>query len=209
MRIAVAVFVKTPGHSPLKTRLGQTIGDDKAEGFYKKSVEVTEEMLKQLKALQEGVDVYWAVAEQEAFENDLWKSFPIISQGEGELGDRLHNVYSQLQSKYDAVFLFGADSPHITSDAFIEAIEMLDQEVAEFVVGPTFDGGFYVFGSGERIEREEWNSIPYSANDTREQLVAMLEERGEVYMLPTSFDVDTEVELKQLIEIDKRFTAYL
>lgn len=209
MKVAVAVFVKTPGYSGVKTRLAKTIGQEKAESFYRQSIEQTASMLKGLKESAENIDVFWAVAEQEAFEDSMWKQYPIISQGEGDLGDRIHAVYNQLISKYDCVFLYGADSPHVTSDIFVEAIEMLEQEVAEFVVGPTEDGGFYVFASGENFEQSEWTSIPYSSANTLNELVSQLEDRGEVYFLPENFDVDEEQDLKRLAELDPQYSSYL
>ena len=44
------VFVKTPGLSPLKTRLAKGIGKENAESFFKDSVKQTEKTLQEFQA---------------------------------------------------------------------------------------------------------------------------------------------------------------
>jgi len=58
---AIAVFVKTPGLSPVKTRLAEGIGENRALEFYDLALEC-------VMKLGEAVDAasYWAVAEEEA-----------------------------------------------------------------------------------------------------------------------------------------------
>ena len=56
MSIALAIFVKTPSLSPVKTRLAQSIGEDKAIAFYMLCLEAIKETAKQIDA-----DVVWAV----------------------------------------------------------------------------------------------------------------------------------------------------
>jgi glycosyltransferase A (GT-A) superfamily protein (DUF2064 family) len=42
MKLPLAVFVKTPGLSPIKTRLAASVGEQKALEFYRRSLRVTE-----------------------------------------------------------------------------------------------------------------------------------------------------------------------
>ena len=72
---ALCVFVKTPGLSPVKTRLANTIGDKAALKVYNKLLEVLKELLDSLV----NIDIYWAVNEgSEAFK--YWESYPCLTQ---------------------------------------------------------------------------------------------------------------------------------
>src|SRR5260221_460144 len=107
---AIAVFVKTAGVSPVKTRLAASIGQEKAENFYSLSVKAIEATLKKLSAKDSNVVPYWAVAEKEALEVSRWSGFRRIFQRDGTLGHRLFSVYSELLKKHSTVLLIGADS---------------------------------------------------------------------------------------------------
>ena len=56
MNIAIAIFVKTPGISPIKTRLAASIGQQKAEDFYRLSLKSLVSTLKEI-----DITPYWAV----------------------------------------------------------------------------------------------------------------------------------------------------
>ena len=126
MKIAIAAFAKTIGFSPVKTRLAEDKGREFAEGFYRRSVAATREVL--LTVCDDdwrGISAYWAVAEEEAANGDTWPDLPVMWTGEGDLGHRLANVYGQLFEGHDAVFLMGTDSPQIRPDQLYEAFKKL------------------------------------------------------------------------------------
>ncbi len=56
MKIAIAIFVKTPGVSPLKTRLAASLGQEKALHFYKLSLKCIISTLEET-----AINPYWAV----------------------------------------------------------------------------------------------------------------------------------------------------
>ena len=84
----IAVFAKTPDLSPVKTRLAQTIGKDKAKEIYTLCVESVQAVLQEIK--HPGWDIRWALAEEEAGNTEFWhhRPFEKFWTGEGELGDR-------------------------------------------------------------------------------------------------------------------------
>jgi len=186
---AVAIFVKTPGLSPIKTRLAQSIGKEKAESFFMLSAKAVGQVVEQLS----DVVSYWAVGEEEGVSHELWQDFESIYTGEGDLGERLHNVYSELLAKHGSVVLMGADSPQITRSILSDAIEKVEQD--NFVFGPTHDGGFYLFGGGKPVAKEIWTGVSYSQDDTLFQLEERL---GKTFKLPALTDVDVEEDLKIL-----------
>lgn len=194
MKGAVAAFVKTPGLSPIKTRLAKDIGKQKAEEIYRYMVETVEDVLLNLQ--DDSIDVYWAVGEEAGLIKPLWKKLKSIHTGDGELGERLHHVYSSLLEKYNYVIMIGSDSPNITPEHINCAAEIA--KGGRFVFGPTFDGGFYLFGGNTKIPKEIWTSVTYSQNDTMENLSQKIEEFGEVLVIEALADVDTVADLATL-----------
>ncbi|MFK7839103.1 MAG: TIGR04282 family arsenosugar biosynthesis glycosyltransferase [Bdellovibrionales bacterium] len=186
MSTALAIFVKTPDISPLKTRLAETIGTDAAHDFYKlslKSIETT--------AAKINITPYWAVAENDQTNHPLWQNFTAIHTGEGDLGARQHHIYQTLLSKHDKVLLIGADAPQISEHHIQSAIEALNKH--DFVIGPANDGGYYLFGGHNPTPAEIWANITWSAETTRAELEQNLP--SPPAYLSTLTDVDTEKDL--------------
>lgn len=201
---AIAVFVKTPGLSPIKTRLAHTIGSDLACEFYLKAKDAIEITVNETCSLDKSLRPYWAVAEAEAVSVPLWEKWPTIFQGDGGLGQRLSTIYSGLLDKYQYAIMIGADSPQLESSTLLQAAEVLSvaarASTRTFVVGHAHDGGFYLFGGTESIPPEAWNSIPYSNPNTGRALVENIMELGSVVELTPEFDVDTYDDLLTLRE---------
>lgn len=197
-KCAIAVFVKTPGLSPLKTRLAASLGKEKAEAFYQRSVRAVESVLKKAHNQTQTFEVFWAVAEKEGLNHSLWKSFSKTYQGEGDLGQRLHKVYSSLIKKYESVLLIGADCPEIELSQLKKAREILSEKNSKFVFGPALDGGFYLFGGSTSIPKHIWTDNPYSQETTLEKLREELCLLGEVNLLEPARDVDTFEDLKAM-----------
>jgi rSAM/selenodomain-associated transferase 1 len=195
-KCALAIFVKTPGYSPVKTRLAQTIGKEKAEEFFKFSLQATEEfILHSLKELKSNMAVYWAVSEQEAHQDPLWSNFLKVSQGTGSLGERLHFVQQKLMSKHSHVYMIGADSPHLSSQTLSKAISATAD--SDHVIGLTEDGGFYLYGGNESFNKDFWTSITYSSETTAKEFIEKIGIDRFSY-LEKNFDIDTIEDLKRL-----------
>ncbi|MFA6237407.1 MAG: DUF2064 domain-containing protein [Bacteriovorax sp.] len=198
---AIAIFVKTPGHSPVKSRLAETIGREKAEEFFRLSLKATEALvLEAIKKSEGKIEAYWAVAERDTLQNPLWNSFNTIYQGSGELGDRLATVYSKLQKKHKRVFLIGADLPHLDYKTLLRAQFKLKSSTG-YILGETDDGGFYLFGARGVIERAVWNAIPYSTQETASTLMQKLG-NSNFTLLDKNFDIDYIEDLKKLSKIE-------
>lgn len=189
--VAVAIFAKTPGLTPAKTRLAAGAGTGTAEAFYRRALDLTEAVVCAAAASDAAFAPYWAVAERKGIGRDCWAGFPQIWQGEGDLGARLSHVYDGLLARHGAVLLIGADSPLLTPRLLARAREMLVNEDREFVMGRALDGGFYLFGGQAPMAQGMWTSVTYSAADTADQLLAQLQRIGSVGQLPPLPDVDT------------------
>ncbi len=195
---AIAIWVKTPGYSPVKTRLAAAIGTEAAEEFYWLSAQAVGAVVRQAAgAAPELLTPYWAVAEEAALSHPDWRDFPTVYQGEGDLGARLSHVYDTLLQRHPWVIFIGADAPQITRHVLAAAAQVLS-ETGDFVLGPAEDGGYYLFGGSTALPRSLWVAVPYSAADTLEVFAGLLRPLGSIQYLAEMFDVDTADDLTQL-----------
>lgn len=190
MSTALAIFVKTPALSPLKTRLAAGVGTDNAHTFYRLSLKAIEHLAQQC-----DVTPYWAVGEKDGLYDPLWDRFQCLHTGEGGLGTRQHHIYSTLLKHHDTVILIGADAPQITPDLIAVAKNAAQKH--DFVFGPAHDGGYYLFAGTKDIERSIWETVPWSHETTRATFEGLLPEKP--HNLKALTDVDTKDDLEKMI----------
>ncbi len=187
---ALAIFAKTPGLSPVKTRLAADIGVERAEQFYRYSLKCLEELaLGVIRQTQGDLIPYWAVGEENGLKHPLWQGLDRLWTGDGSLGERLDHVYTTLLKKHDHVILIGTDSPQLSTGRITEAHDILKQESGH-VIGPAEDGGYYLYGGHAALPRNLWLSVPYSVPETCAVFVEKLRLHGEMRYLSKTFDVD-------------------
>lgn len=195
---AIAIWVKTPGLSPVKTRLAAAIGTEAAEEFYRLSAQAVAAVVRQAASTSPGLlTPYWAVAEEAALSHPAWQDFAAVYQGGGDLGARLSYVYDTLLQRHPWVIFIGADAPQITPELVTEAAQVLS-ETGDFMLGPAEDGGYYLFSGAKALPRAVWIAVPYSASNTLEVFADLLQAFGPLQYLPEMFDVDTASELPRL-----------
>ena len=197
---AVAIFVKTPGHSPVKTRLARAIGHEAATEFHLLAARAVAEVVGAAHDRDASFRPYWAVAECDAMDDWPWRALPRLWQGDGELGDRLNLVYALLHTAHERVLLIGADAPQVTPELLRQARMALDDPATPFVIGEAEDGGFWLLGGRTPILREVWCKVGYSRDDTALQLCDALRSHGEIAALPILTDVDHPCDLPVLAE---------
>ncbi len=193
----IAVFVKTPGLSPVKTRLAVRIGQSQAERFYRLAVDASREVVTAF-TRQHPVQAMYAVAEHAAIAHPIWQDLPCIWQGEGGLGERMSRVYQQLLMHYAFVILVGSDIPQMRETHFQQAVAALQDY--PMVLAPSLDGGFWLFAGRCQLPDTVWNQVSYSQPDTAKQFVAQLTPLGAIKMLNVLQDVDTFEDLEPLAQ---------
>jgi rSAM/selenodomain-associated transferase 1 len=197
---AIAVFVKTPGLSPVKTRLAKVLTTDSAEAFHWAAARAVSASIKATRP-QTAVQGYYAVAEKSALDHSAWQDLPRLWQGEGGLGERMRQVYQILLAQHDFVMLVGADIPQMTAQQLSHAASWLAHDhQARFSFGPSVDGGFWLFGGNCPIPDRLWTDVAYSAIDTGAEFLSKIERLGEVQFAPSLRDVDEACDLIVLHE---------
>lgn len=195
---AIALFVKTPGLSPVKTRLSASIGKETAEAFHLAAAQSVAAVMQELSTLAD-VQSYYAVAEQAALNHSDWQDLPCVWQGEGDLGERMAHIYQTLLAEHDFVILVGADIPQMTSTELLIASNWLvHEEQSRLVFAPSVDGGFWAFGGNCPIPLSTWTGVIYSKADTGAQFVIKIEQLGDIKTLAALRDIDEVSDLLPL-----------
>lgn len=195
MNGCIAVFAKTPELSPVKTRLAATIGKAQAEEIYAHCIDAVQSVLENIDAPD--WDIKWVLAEEAGSQHDFWQDRPYTKEwtGAGDLGERLYHVYSGIKRNYDHAIVMGTDSPQISKEIIQEAIDKVSS--GSNVIGPAHDGGYYLFGSSENINKEIWTSVPYSSGETRRVFVENLNK--DVVHLKELSDLDVEDDISTIL----------
>ncbi len=200
----LAIFVKTPGHSPLKTRLAQAIGRDAAEAFHRHAAAAVADVVMQAQAKMPGLVAYWAVAEPEALDAPIWRDLPRIAQGDGDLGARMRSVCEVLRERHGCAVLIGADAPQLRADDVLAACAALDTH--DHAIGPSEDGGFWLFATRIAVPEPAWSETPWSQSDTAMRFLDALGDSS-VATLRRLCDVDTVDDLAALVEAMRALSA--
>ena len=185
----LAIFVKTPSLSPIKTRLANGVGQLRAEAFYLSSAEAVASVAVDAQA-QGGPTAYWAVAEASAIRSDAWIDLPRVCQDRGSLGERMDQVYRLLLSRHGFTVLVAADTPQLTTGSLLRAAQWLASSEPRLVLGRAEDGGFWLFGGNTPIPRSAWCRPQYSSQHAAEELVAATSRLGTWLELERLTDVD-------------------
>lgn len=194
MSAGIAVFVKTPGLSPLKTRLAATIGAEAALAVYRGCIECVVECIDQACA-RTHLQPYWAVAEAEGASH--WSGWPVLVQPPGDLGARMAGIHRQLRARHRGALLLGADAPALAPGVLVAACEVLAGAPAR-VIAPAQDGGFVLYGANADHDGDDWSGVPYGASDTATRFLAAVGAALPLTTLPLQQDLDTLDDLRAL-----------
>lgn len=185
----IAIFVKTPGLSPVKTRLAAAIGRMHAETLHLLAAEAVASVAREA-ALRSGYTVYWAVAESLEATAESWADLPRLAQGEGGLGERMQRIYDELLRRHGRAVLIGADVPQLRTTALMQACDWLAGEMPRYVLGPARDGGFWLFGGNAAVPAATWLRPDYGGDQVARQFESGLRTDRRVLNLPLLDDID-------------------
>lgn len=190
-----AIFVKTPGLSPVKTRLAAGIGVAAAESWYRRAAAAVAAALQCVP----GLTVYWALAESSTDAAAAWPGLPQMPQGAGELGERMGRVHASLLQRHDYALLAGADAPQLDPAQLKLAAAWLSAPEPRLAMGPALDGGFWLLGANRDPAPEDWVRSPCGRADTAKGFRAAMARHGAWRTLPPLTDVDEAPDLESML----------
>jgi rSAM/selenodomain-associated transferase 1 len=191
---ALYVIAKAPRVGLAKTRLGRTIGHERAVTLYRA-------FLQDLAARFSGAPfaLGWYVTPPDAWAEIsplVGESGQVLFQGEGDLTERQRELFRGAAGRGEKrTVLIASDSPHLTVGIVEEAFRCLDRQ--DIVFGPTYDGGYYLIGM--RGHHDVLQEAPMSVGTELDGIVARARLSGlSVALLETTFDVDVVEDIRHL-----------
>lgn len=187
---AILLFIKNPELGKVKTRLAKTIGNERALEIYKKLLTHTQSIASPIDADKFGFysdtinnDDQWSAA-------DYYKKL----QFNGDLGQRMAAAFQEVFSLgYQSVCIIGSDCFELTSAIICDAFSKLENH--DVVIGPAYDGGYYLLGMilfhETLFQNKSWSTdtvFPDTINDFEKLAVTE-------YHLEKLSDIDEEKNL--------------
>jgi rSAM/selenodomain-associated transferase 1 len=203
----ILVFVKLPEAGKVKARLSEDLDENTACSLYKVFV------LDLLDTLKKGHYIvricFYPPGAEEKLSDWLGKDLFYIPQTGKDLGARMENAFIDIFSQgYSEVLLIGSDLPDLPGRIIEEAFEGLKSNGA--VVGPAFDGGYYLIGfRKDTFLPEIFQGIHWGTNTVFAKTMEMFKRSDyRVHVLTKWWDVDGIADLKALFERN-RHTEFL
>ncbi len=194
MRDALYVIARAPRPGFAKTRLGRTIGHERAIILYRA-------FLRDLAARFSGSPfaLGWYVTPLDAWpeiSSLTGETGRVLLQVEGDLTRRQRELFREAASRgEERTVLIASDSPHLTVEVVEEAFRCLERQ--DIVFGPTYDGGYYLIGM--RGYHDVLRETPMSVGTELDGIVARARLSGlSVGLLEATFDVDVVEDLRHL-----------
>ncbi|MBA2713258.1 MAG: glycosyltransferase [Rubrobacteraceae bacterium] len=194
MSDALYVIARAPRVGFAKTRLGRTIGHERAIVLYRA-------FLRDLAARFAGSPFTpgWYVTPPDAWPEIsplTGETGRVLFQGDGDLTERQRELFLGSASRgEERTVLIASDSPHLTVEVVEEAFRRLDRQ--DLVFGPTYDGGYYLIGM--RGYHDVLQGLPMSVGTELDGIIARARFLGlSVGLLEATFDVDVAEDLQRL-----------
>jgi len=180
------IFIKNPELGKAKTRIAKTTGDERALEIYKELLEHTCSVTSTVDCKRHlfyssfiDVDDQWTA---KAFEKKL--------QIPGGLGDKIQHAFSTINDPVGRKLIIGSDcgdlSPEIIDHAFTALMHR------DVVLGPTFDGGYYLLGLKD-TSLDLFSDIAWSTESVYTQTLEKIHNQNLSYTeLPRLNDIDYE-----------------
>lgn len=181
---ALIIFIRNPELGKVKTRLAQSVGDQKALAIYMALLEHTRQIAEQV-----GTDrlVFYS---HFIDTNDQWSSehFQKFLQVEGDLGSKIKAGFEQAFEQHEKVLIIGSDCASLSAPIIEEAFTALDQHA--FVLGPALDGGYYLLGM-KQYQPSLFEDMPWSTDQVAALSIEKMKQLGgSCHLLPPLSDID-------------------
>ncbi|MCC6815222.1 MAG: TIGR04282 family arsenosugar biosynthesis glycosyltransferase [Saprospiraceae bacterium] len=178
---ALIVFKRNPIYSKVKTRIAKESNDELALSIYQKLCQIVESNCK----LQD-TDLLHYYSDFVPIGHPTEYAF--VQTG-FDLGQRMHNAFSEVLKKYKSAVLIGTDCPYINKDDLDYSFQLL--QLYDVVIGPALDGGYYLIGLNSP-NLELFKDIDWSTEQVMLQTRNKLNKlRLSCYEMINYMDIDT------------------
>lgn len=194
------IFIKNKEKGKVKTRLAATVGDDEALRIYGQLLELTRAVSTESKTNRY---VYYS---SHLEENDDWQT-PIFQKrvqlGE-DLGARMCNAFETVIQQHQYAVIIGSDCAALNAQIIEQAFDALTTN--DLVIGPAFDGGYYLLGM-KQLHANLFQDIVWSTETVlRDTLLQAQKMDLSVHQLPILSDIDNETDWNNYLKTNQEST---
>ncbi len=183
----VLVIAKAPVAGQVKTRLTTAMSD---RGAAEVAAAALIDTIETVRAAATHAVVLALAGDERDLPEEVRDGLRIVAQRGHGFDERLAHAFADAASGEHPVVLVGMDTPQLTVDHLQAAVGGLS--VADAVLGPAPDGGWWVLALRDPHDAEALVGVPMSQDDTGSLTVEALERRGLVVGFTQPLvDVDT------------------
>ena len=186
-RKVLGIFAKQPIAGHVKTRLAAATSDGWAQRVAQAFLE---DSLDRFSHVEASRVIAYAPRSGESFFAPLARGrYELAPQDDGDLGQRLRSFFdANCRHGNSRIVVLGADSPTLPVEYVEQAFAAL--ETSDVVIGPAFDGGYYLVGSSKEVPL--FDDIPWSSPHVLVKTIERLQgASARLALLPPWYDVDT------------------
>lgn len=115
-------------------------------------------------------------------------------------GERFSNAIQAIYNKgYDTVISVGNDTPHLKAAHILKAANQL--KTADYVLGPSTDGGFYLMGLKEtHFNKPHFETLPWQTSKLHYVFKSAITQNDKtVFYLEILSDIDTDSDIELVL----------
>ncbi len=196
----VIVFMRYPQAGCVKTRLVPKLGKEGAARFYRNMVEHIVAKISPVATEMIQLSLYYTGASPQQMTSWLGDSFPFMEQQGDNLGARMLDAFqTSKNNNFRRTILIGSDCPAIDPALINQGFRKLLTH--DLVLGPTFDGGYYLIGLTGKVSDEKighlFSEIKWGTGTVYRQSVAKAKAINlSLATLPKHNDIDRPEDLE-------------
>jgi rSAM/selenodomain-associated transferase 1 len=198
-RPCLLVFIRAPEAGRVKTRLSKRLSQDMVLELYKRFVL---DVLRALGRCQYPIKVYYYPPGADSMMREwLGRGYTYHVQQGNDLGERMAAAFRSVFSEgFKQALLVGTDLPDLPERVIHDGFDALYTHNS--VVGPTFDGGYYLIGfNADSYRQEIFEDVTWGTGEVFEQTLSRLRSHGHRYhLLMRWHDIDEYEDLTAFVQ---------
>jgi len=199
MKSLLIIFAKEPTSGQVKTRLCPPLSLEAAAQLYHAFLTDVLEVARRLPRLSLAL-AYSPESAALFFRGLAPPEAHLFPQTGADLGERMHRAFEwAFAAGFEAVLLRGADTPDLPGEIILEGKAVLESALAQVVLGPSRDGGYYLVGL-TRPQPELFQGPAWSTPGVLEETLNWARALSlTVHLLPVWRDIDTFPDLEAFL----------
>ena len=198
--VSINVFTRAPEPGRVKTRLIPAIGALRAADLLRGMTRVT---LARVREADIGPATLWCTPAPDETLRATAEEFrmKLRTQHGMDLGERMHYALRLALKEHEAALVLGTDCPFISRKDLEEARTLLFEHDCRAVLGPAFDGGYYLLGA-RTLDASLFTEIPWGSGEVLDRTRGRLNAKGWRWAeLGFRHDIDRPEDLVRLRDV--------